>query len=296
MIGPRYGWRVPFTCVSIPTLICAVIVRLFVTDPRTKQKAKARRETPIANEAFSAWMGGADMVGEGHLSMEDLDLSKFQKVFAVRSNMLVFSQALPGCIPISVIVTFLADYLVSEHGMTVQASTGITAFFGISCLCFGIAGGVGGQTLYNLRRKDYFCWLTCAGMLAAPLPFMALVNAPQSLVTTADGRPTILAYFLAMCGGCAALAGPNIRAVLMNVNPSERRGTVFSAFTLCDDLGKGLGPSIVVTLVSIFGRRKAFTMAFAGWWVSGAIVSQLRHSLPHDASRGGDSLLPTKKM
>ena len=30
----------------------------------------------------------------------------------------------------------------------------------------------------------------------------------------------------------------------MNVNPSERRGTVFSAFTLCDDLGKGLGPSI----------------------------------------------------
>ena len=40
------------------------------------------------------------------------------------------------------------------------------------------------------------------------------------------------------------LAGPNIRAVLMNVNPSERRGTVFSAFTLCDDLGKGLGPSI----------------------------------------------------
>ena len=40
------------------------------------------------------------------------------------------------------------------------------------------------------------------------------------------------------------MSGPNIRAVLMNVNPSERRGTVFSAFTLCDDLGKGLGPSI----------------------------------------------------
>lgn len=123
------------------------------------------------------------------------------------------------------------------------------------------------------------------------------------------------------------LVGPNIRAILMNVNPSERRGTVFSAFTLCDDLGKGLGPSLatklnkcksrggregmrrvywfsrihkrtfatlphcrlssivqwchdarmpwchdrmaeVVALVSIFGRRKAFTMAFAAWWIS----------------------------
>ena len=108
----------------------------------------------------------------------------------------------------------------------------------------------------------------------------------QGLITTPAGRPTLFAFFLALCGGSAALAGalafhfvdfaaygradlvetrcgfqcgckiitwhhwlfhpagPNIRAVLMNVNPSERRGTVFSAFTLCDDLGKGLGPSI----------------------------------------------------
>ncbi len=72
------------------------------------------------------------------------DLSKFQKVFAVKSNVLVFAQAgcimtmelsgascnpspcsqlkaLPGCIPISVIVTFLADYLATDQGMAVEA-------------------------------------------------------------------------------------------------------------------------------------------------------------------------------
>merc|ERR1719229_1892944 len=123
---------------------------------------------------------------------------------------------------------------------------------------------------------------------------MALVNSPQRLVTADSGRPTFLAFILAVCGGCAAVAGPNIRAVLMNVNPSERRGTVFSAFTLCDDLGKGLGPTVVVTLISIFGRRTAFTMAFAGWWASAAIISQLRTSLNRDASSGGDSILPSK--
>merc|ERR1711957_925066 len=98
-----------------------------------------------------------------------------------------------------------------------------------------------------------------------------------------------------MCGGTAALAGPNVRVILMNVNPSDRRGTVFSAFTLCDDLGKGLGPTAVVTLIAICGRRMAFTLAFMGWWVSGIVVLQLRRSLQLDSSRGGDSILPTNK-
>ena len=57
----------------------------------------------------------------------------------MKSNMLVFAQArlrrqrlteaasihwcrkaLPGCIPISVIVTFLADYLATDQGMAVE--------------------------------------------------------------------------------------------------------------------------------------------------------------------------------
>merc|ERR1712014_87562 len=131
-------------------------------------------------------------------------------------------------------------------------------------------------------------------MVCASLPFMVLVHSPQTLVTSAAGRPTMVALFLALCGGCAAFAGPNIRLILMNINPSERRGTVFSAFTLCDDLGKGIGPTVVVTLVSLFGRRLAFTIAFAGWWGSAAIITGLRTSLVSDASRGGDSFLPTK--
>merc|ERR1712083_1155640 len=102
------------------------------------------------------------MVGAGHMSIEDLDLTKFQKVFSVRSNMLVFMQALPGCIPLSVIVTFLADYLATEQGMNVQASTAVTAVFGISCMVFGITGGILGQNLFDSSKYGY-CFNTLHG-------------------------------------------------------------------------------------------------------------------------------------
>merc|ERR1712039_63157 len=105
-----------------------------------------------------------------------------------------------------------------------------------------------------------------------------------------SGSPTIWAIFLALLGGSAAVAGPNIRAILMNVNESETRGTVFSAFTLFDDLGKGLGPSIIVAATAIFGRRASYTFAFMLWWLSGTFLYSLRKTLPRDAARGGGSL------
>lgn len=295
IVGPRAGWRVPYRIVAVPAFLCAFLVRLCLVDPREERRAKAERDklNNVSNPAFNAWMGGKEApAGEGYVRLEELDFGKFKKVLDVRTNMLVFAQSLPGCIPLSCIVTFLADYLVVEQGMAVQASTAVTAVFGVSCLCFALTGGTVGQGLYN-RRKDQLCLLMAVATSLAPLPFLVLVNSPAKVVTTPLGRPTAFAFLLALLGGVGAMTGPNIRAILMNVNDSEVRGTVFSAFTLTDDLGKGLGPSIIVAMTYLFGRRLAYTMAFSCWWISGALLFAMRYSLPRDTGIGA-SLLPMK--
>mmetsp|Transcript_101705 Transcript_101705/g.283170 ORF Transcript_101705/g.283170 Transcript_101705/m.283170 type:complete len:528 (-) Transcript_101705:167-1750(-) len=294
IVGPRFGWRSPFKIVAFPALACAVLVRVLLVDPRTERREKRAKEaSAVENPAFAAWMGGEEASPAGYVRMEELDFTKFRRILDVRTNMLVFAQALPGCIPLSCIVTFLADYLAVEQGMKVQASTAVTAVFGVSCLCFAVSGGIFGQRLYS-RRKDKLPLLIGTTTSLAALPFIILVNSPRSAVTSASGRPTAWAFLLALTGGCAAVAGPNIRAILMNVNDSEVRGTVFSAFTLFDDLGKGLGPSIIVAATSVLGRRLSYTLAFSLWWLSGAILLSMRDSLPRDAARSASSLLPFK--
>jgi len=298
MVGPRLGWRVPFTFTSAPAFACAGMVWLLLEDPRTLRRQKIAREdsgAALSNPAFGAWLGsgGKEEVNPGYVRMEELDFSKFRRVLDVQTNKLIFLQSLPGCIPISCIVTFLADYLATEQGMKVQSSTAVTAVFGVSCLCFSLGGGAVGQRLYSSRREKLPLLLAAASSLAA-IPFLILVNMPRAAVTSDAGRPTLLAFFLALLGGTTAVTGPNIRAILMNVNESEVRGTVFSAFTLTDDLGKGLGPTIIVFMTWIFGRRIAYSLAFSLWWLSGAVLLGLRRTLPRDASRGGDSLLPMK--
>lgn len=293
VVGPRLGWRAPFRIVAIPALLCAVVVRLVLADPRTMQQKQAKKEGgAVNNPAFSAWTGGEDADTTGYVRMEELDFTKFMKILDVPTNVIIFAQSLPGCIPLSCITTFLADYLSVEQGMQVQASTLVTAIFGVSCLCFAVSGGLIGQRVYN-KRKDHLPLLMSIATCLAPLPFIVLVNSPKSAVTTASGRPTLWACFLGLLGGCAAMTGPNIRAILMHVNEGAVRGTCFSAFTLFDDLGKGLGPSIIVAMTALLGRRGAYSLSFTLWWVSGSLILLLRKSLPRDAARGG-GILPLK--
>eukprot|EP00927_Polykrikos_kofoidii_P065154 TRINITY_DN60942_c0_g1_i1.p1 TRINITY_DN60942_c0_g1~~TRINITY_DN60942_c0_g1_i1.p1 ORF type:complete len:555 (+),score=87.69 TRINITY_DN60942_c0_g1_i1:258-1922(+) len=296
IVGPRFGWRVPFRAVAIPALVCAVLCRLFLKDPRTLRREKQAREaTSVNNPAFAAWSGGEEVKGGSYVRMEDLDFGKFKRILLVRTNVLVFAQCMPGCIPLSCIVTFLADYLAVEKGMKVQASTAVTAAFGVSCLCFAVSGSMLGQWLYD-RRKDQLPMLLAATTSFAALPFLALVNSPQTAVTSAEGRPTAFAFLLALLGGAAAVGGPNIRCILMNVNDSAVRGTAFSAFTLMDDLGKGLGPTFIVGMTAIFGRRLAYSLAFLCWLLSGVILFSMRTVLPRDAARSGGSVLPFKNQ
>ena len=43
-----------------------------------------------------------------------------------------------------------------------------------------------------------------------------------------------------MIAGVGGMAGPNIKGLLLNVNTSDIRGTVFGIVTLTDDVGRGL--------------------------------------------------------
>jgi len=277
IVGPLYGWRVPFAVVAVPAIALAVLVKFTLKDPRAGKKSEVQ-----THEWVNAWAGGRSVdpnaINAGYINLEELDMSKFKDVGKIPVNKWLFLQAIPGCIPISVIVTFLSDYLTVQQRMDVKASTGITAVFGISCLIFSFQGGAIGQRLWNTNKNMFFNVLAICNFCAA-FPFIALINLPFYQITTDYGKPTWLAYFLAALGGITAFAGPNIRAVFMNVNPSEIRGTVFSAFTLCDDLGKGFGPSIIVLLISAFGRRLAFTIAFLLWCVSSGLLYRAKFEM-----------------
>jgi sugar phosphate permease len=91
--------------------------------------------------------------------------------------------------------------------------------------------------------------------------------------------PVIVGF---ITGFIVAITGPNTKAIVLNVNSPETRGSIFSLFNLTDDLGKGFGPVIISMLIVAFGRVWAFNIANCCWLICGVIILFIAYTFPKD--------------
>ncbi|CAE7562671.1 unnamed protein product [Symbiodinium natans] len=217
------------------------------------------------------------------------DCSRFGLVWRGRSNRIFLCQAVPGCIAWSTVTTFMPDYLHKEQGLSVESATLLVSFFGASCLVWALSGAALGQRIYN-RNKGHLAYLMSCCTAFAVCPFLLLINSsPGALQATSTdggvGLPSAWALFVAFLGGAAAVTNPNLKGLLMNVNTSATRGTVFALVTLTDDVGKGLGPEVVALGVLALGRRLALSLAMACWLLCALLLYFSRWTIVKDVLR-----------
>jgi sugar phosphate permease len=113
------------------------------------------------------------------------------------------------------------------------------------------------------------------------IPTAVLIQFPSQIGVA---NPSILPLLLAgaAAGFTAAMTAPNIRAVLLNVNAPETRGSIFALYNLFDDLGRGLGPFFIALLIASLGRVGAFHVANLLWVICGVLLVLMSRSFPRD--------------
>ena len=172
------------------------------------------------------------------------------------------------------------DYLNTDAGLSLADSTAVVVSFAVGCGLVGNAvGGVLGQFMWNKspRLVPLAMGLTT---IAATFPVEVLINFANNM--SQMFRLTIA--FIA--GSVACFTAANIRAVLMNVNTPNTRGTVFACFNLMNDIGAGLGPGLVSVFVTLFeNRRTAFSVAVTMWFLCGTLQGTLFFTVPQDVHR-----------
>lgn len=128
--------------------------------------------------------------------------------------------------------------------------------------------------LYN-RDVRLQCLLMSSSTFLAVLPILFVINSYSNTAV----------YPMSFVGGFVVnMNGPNVRAILQNVCVPELRGTAFSVFTLTDDIGKGLGPALVVLIIQSYqgDRRTAFNVVTLFWLICGFLLFLLIFTVPDD--------------
>ncbi len=236
------GWRISFIIMAVPSFPLALAFWFFGQSPtRGAAEVAAMGLGERGLEKFAA----ADTVASHSVSLRDLGV-----VFQTRTNVVAFAQSIPGTIPWGFLFYFIVDYYEKTKGFKVTDGVLLTTVFGGMAILGGFVGGYLGKLLYA-RRRNYLVLFCSATVLLGMVPTFYIVNYSGSTM----GPVLIVA---ALGGLITPMTGANIRAILINTNLPERRGAVFGAYNLADDLGKGLGPFFIGLIL------QGFSLVFSG--------------------------------
>jgi len=251
-VGPTYGWRLPFILVALPNFFLGILFWLTVKEP-----ARGR------------------MVYAGRVNWKE-----YKRLFRIKTNIFVFFQGIPGTVPWGVFFVFLNDYYSQDKGFSVENATLIVMAVGLAAIIGAFTGGLVGNRLYRVKPRylPILCGITT---LAGIIPMAVLINYPtQTGVENSSVLfPVVIGLFT---GFLVSVTGPNVRAMLLNVNSPETRGSIFSLYNLADDLGKGFGPVVISLLVTFFGRVWAFNIANLFWLFCGILLLFMYAMFPRD--------------
>jgi MFS family permease len=297
-LGPRFGWRLPFLVVSVPALVCAVAFYCFVDEPERGGMEEAvrnsrlhrgsdlnREDSPqfshhVSVEIIPLEYDNDDSM-EVLLSSDGLPIQSLIKsvLNGVRQHwqsgvsllttptlILALLQGAPGCVPWGIVNTYLNDFLSANRGMSVEYATIIVSLFGFGNFFGMLVGGYGGAYLYRIDIRLPALFAGIAAILGC-FPFWLLLN------TVDLNSPMWSVGIISLSAGlCSGVTGPIIKATVQNVTMPNTRGQAFALFNTFDDLGRGLGPVLVATMISRFGSRlPAFNVGVFGWIICGVL-------------------------
>ncbi|HCW74968.1 MAG TPA: MFS transporter [Candidatus Marinimicrobia bacterium] len=266
-IGPSHGWRLPFILVAVPNFVLAVIFWFTMREP-----VRGKSED-----------GLKDLIESGQIYTARIKWSDYKNLFRIKTNLLVFLQGIPGTVPWGVFFIFLNDYLSQDKGYSIETATLIVMIIGGAAIFGGFLGGLMGHKLYNINPK-YLPALCGITTLLGIIPTAILVNIP-SQIGVANPNMMLASVAGLFTGFTISITGPNVKAMLLNVNTPETRGSIFSLFNLTDDLGKGFGPVIISLLIVSLGRTWAFNVANLFWVFCGIVLIWLIWVFPKDEQR-----------
>ncbi|MCI4463032.1 MAG: MFS transporter [Caldisericum sp.] len=263
-LGPALGWRVPFMVVSAPNFLF-VIGMLFAKEPPRGAGEQEIREYMIEGKQY-----------KGSLRLKD-----YLRLLKVPTNIWLFLQGIPGTVAWGIIPFYLIVFYQRYKHFPVQLGTVLLIILGLGTVLGKLLGGLIGNSIYLKKRSLLPIFLGVMQLIGVvPILITLMWPAPQNPTIKDLLVPGIFGFLGALL---ISTSGPNVRAILMNVNLPEHRGAISSIFNLTDNIGMGLGPFIGGLISSVKGLDFAMTTSALFWIPCGLLLFVVATSIEKDA-------------
>ena len=243
-----YGWRLAFILAAAPNFVVAFVFWIFAHDPKRGRSEDALTEA----------------IDDGASYAYRIKLSDFKMILSNKTNILLLLQGIPGCIPWGVLTFWSITYFREIMNLSQTDATWAWELFGVGTAIGTIGWAFLGDKIFklNARWAPVYCG---AGVIVGTLPCYFFINVQFEQLSTL--------FALVFLGGImVVVCGPTQKAIFMNVNLPEHRGSIFSVNNLFDSLGKGMGPAVGSAILAATGSYIfMMNVAVSCWLLCGAI-------------------------
>ncbi|KPU62671.1 transporter [Thermococcus sp. EP1] len=267
------SWRPPFIIAAVPNFVLAPLFYIIAEEPKRGEGEKELKE----------------VLEKGYEYTYRLNKEVIKKSLKTRTNILIFIQGIIGTVPWGVIMYWLVSFFIVTRGMDKSTATFVLLLVGVSTVIGSLLGGFAGD-YFEARQKGgravitglaiFFGMIAAIGIILYPLP------SKLSLIHWIG-----LAIYSLLLIQFVSYAGPNVRAIVSQVNLPEDRGTVFGLFNILDNVGKATGPLFGGFLIEAL-REMGYSDALAYkytlligslfWIPCAAVWLWIRKSYPED--------------
>jgi len=246
-----YGWRFPFAVVAVPGFVTAIFFAIYARDPQ-------RGRTEAALE---------DLIQKGVVYKQKIKISDFRYIFSNKTNIWLFLQGIPGTVPWGILGYWMIDFWERARGVEKETASIIFLVLGAGATVGALLFAYIGEHLYNKKPK-YLPILCGTFVILGVAPSFALLNLP--LDPTSKSSIAVYCTLAFFTGLLVSVASGNVKAIIMNVNRPEHRGSVFAVFNITDNIGQGFGPAIGGYLLA-YGYVFMMNFALPFWLLCGLL-------------------------
>lgn len=253
-VQTEYGWRLAFILAAVPSFPLLALYAWIAREPERGASEAGHRE-------------GEDQAAVG--------LSDLKLIFANRTNVLLFLQGIPGSVPWGVLPFWLITFFREARDFEMSQATTIWELFGITTVVGGLCWAALGDWLFS-RRTAYIAIMCTAVILLGVLPLYLLLNIEWP-------RMTHYLVLVVIGGLMISVASANVRALLMNVNTPNHRGSVFAVYNFADNIGKGVGPALGgLILATSNDYQLMVNLAVSCWLLCALFFAGVVFTVEHD--------------
>ncbi|MBO8174503.1 MAG: MFS transporter [Thermococcus sp.] len=274
--GLIVSWRPPFIIASVPNFILAPLFYLIAEEPKRGEGEKVLKE----------------VLEKGYEYTYKLSWDVVKKSFQTKTNLLIFLQGLSGTVPWGVLMYWLVSFLIVTRGMAKDTATFVLLILGIATVIGTLVGGFVGD-YFERKMRGGRAIVTGLAIFLGMLATIGVILYPLPSQLSIKGWIALTVYSLLFLQ-LVSFAGPNVTAIISQVNLPEDRGTVFGVFNIIDNIGKALGPlfgGFLIETLRNAGYSNALAYEYALiigslFWIPCALVwLWIKRQYPEDRER-----------